>query len=322
MGDWVEQDGVVLGGSSGVTSSYARKGVPMTHTTVIIPSLHSPWIGAVLDALHAQDYDLNRTEVLVVGLDKYRLIREDGLVRFISTGTPKPPSIARNLGLSQAQGDLICFLDSDCIPSPDWLSRLTAPYADPNIHVVGGTITFPEGDFWTLCDTISHFNNVVWGTPGGMQRHLPTLNFSARFSVFVHVGGFDESFPYPAGEDTELTKRMRQKGYHLWLTDNAVIHHLARRANLFDLWQRAYRHGQAVGVDSLRKLMQEESILFQWPLLLLTALPRALLVTFSIFRQQPHLRKYWYTAPVIFSAKLVWVLSAALAIYQQTKGKP
>jgi len=49
-------------------------------------------------------------------------------------------SDARNSGVNRAYGDVVAFLDDDAEAAPDWLERLTAPYADSSVAGVGGWI--------------------------------------------------------------------------------------------------------------------------------------------------------------------------------------
>lgn len=288
----------------------------MIHTSVIIPTIHPPWLEQVLEALRCQDYDLAGTEILVVGPEREPpWSAQDGLVRFISTGQVAPPAVARNLGLRQARGGIVCFLDDDCFPEPDWLARLTAPYADPQVQVVGGSFTFPQDDYWTLCDSLAHFCAWLAGVPSGPRQHLPTLNFSARRSAFDRVGEFDENFPLPAGEDTELTLRMRDQGYTLWLEADAVVFHAARRKGARDIWRRASNFGRAVGVNpTLRQLLHPSPLFRYWPIILLTSLPRAALATARVYREYPALRCYWRAAPGVFVAKVAWLVGVARAL--------
>lgn len=285
----------------------------MIHTTVIIPSLHSPWIHLVLDALRRQEYDLTGAEVIVVGQDRYGLVREDALVRFVRTPQPTPPARARNIGIAAARGAILCFLDADCIAAPDWLAKLTARYRDPAVQVVGGVITFPQ-DYWTVADTLAHFSGVVHGAARREHGHLPSLNLSVRRTLFAQVGGFDEAFQRPSGEDTELTKRMVQRGVKLWLAEDAVIFHIPQRAGCMDVARRAYHHGQAAAVPAFRAQLQAESWLFGWLPLMVTAVPRAAAVTWQIFASTPALRRYWRVVPAVFALKLIWALSAADAL--------
>ena len=56
---------------------------------------------------------------------------------------------ARNAGLQHASGDLICFFDDDDIMFPDYLSKMAAPFANPEVQVVrcGMLCTFGACDF-------------------------------------------------------------------------------------------------------------------------------------------------------------------------------
>lgn len=286
----------------------------MIHTSVIIPTFESPWLKQIASALHRQSYDLNGTEVLIIGFDDAARDLEDDLIRYLPSKDPIPPAQARNVGIRKAQGKLICFLDADCIPETGWLSSLTGPYRFSEVEVVGGTISFPL-DYWTLADSIAHFGPVIAGS--GYDReiaHLPTLNFSARRSVFARAGLFDEAFQRPSGEDTELTKRFKDQGIQLQLAKDALVFHAARRRGPIDLLVRSVHHGQAAAVPSYRKQLLQESALFRWPLLLITAVPRALAVTFQIYRSAPGLRRYWYAAPMVFLIKLTWIVSVAIAL--------
>src|SRR3990172_13069740 len=103
--------------------------------SVIIPNLHSPRIGEVLEALLRQD-GINRAtyEILVVGRDKYGLVRkheaEDKRVRFLESERDLSAAEARNRGIEAAQGRLIFFIDADCIAPADWMAILLRTYLE------------------------------------------------------------------------------------------------------------------------------------------------------------------------------------------------
>lgn len=162
-------------------------------------------------------------EVVVVdasngALDDIRMNRE--WARWIDFKQPSGIRITiahqRNVGVRQAQGDIIVFTDSGCIPQDNWLERLLAP------------ILF-EGEFVT-CGPAEAVGKSVYS---GVRRHTDpepdyvsmatTINIAFRREAFEVVGGFDESFG--AAEDLDFTWRLTDKGYCLRWVANAVVKH-------------------------------------------------------------------------------------------------
>lgn len=282
--------------------------------SIVIPNLHSPVLDQTLRSIRGQTFDLEHVEVLVVGQDRYGLVHEDALVRFVETGQPMAPAAARNLGLSQATGEIVAFIDADCVAAEDWLANLVSAYrADPDRTVVGGAVGFGHHNYWTLSDNISTFYRFLPSHEPGERPHLPSLNFSARRQALEAVGGFDERYPRPAGEDTDLCLRLRQAGHTLYFEPRAVVYHQPPRRSIGAL----LRHARDFGRYTPR-MRSEYGDLLGWPAFLTQ--PAAVLalspvlaagVTGRIFAANPELRRYWYTAPAIFLTKLAWCVGAA-----------
>ncbi|HEY49370.1 MAG TPA: glycosyltransferase family 2 protein [Dehalococcoidia bacterium] len=52
---------------------------------------------------------------------------------------------ARNAGVRNATGDIIAFIDDDCIADENWLKYIEIPFIrDPNVGVVGGDLSYLE----------------------------------------------------------------------------------------------------------------------------------------------------------------------------------
>jgi GT2 family glycosyltransferase len=206
---------------------------------------------------------------------------------------------------------VIAFLDADCLASRTWLTKLAERYQDPDVCVVGGGVTFPEDNYWTVCDNLSWFHEVLASSPAGRRTYLPTLNFSLRREVVDRVGGLDERFPQPAGEDTEWTLRMHLAGYTLHFEPRATVYHCHPRDTLRQVLVHAFYFGRhSVRVDPRYAEAVHSPRFMRHPLLLLLLAPAlAGGATARILVRAP---QYGHTLPVLYLTKLSWCLGAAL----------
>jgi len=276
--------------------------------SVVIPNLDSPQIDRVLGALRAQT--LAPLEVLVVGRDRPGLVREDALVRLVSAGEAASPARNRNMGARAARGAIVCYTDADCIARPDWIARLVERHA-AGARVVGGGVAVEPGDYWRLCDNLVSFAPFLETSAPGPRPYLPSLNFSVRRELLLELGGFDERFPLAAGEDTDLSFRLRQAGHTLWFEPRAAVAHRPPRTSAAAVWAhlRAFgrvhvglsgRHGAAAAPRlSPRLAPLAGAIAAAAPLL-------ALWDVLALYRADPALRRYWRALPGVVWGKIGW----------------
>ena len=290
----------------------------MPRISVVIPNLNSQMIDQTLTSLRQQTFDLSQAEVLVVGLDGPGLVQEDALVRMISTSNPASPSVARNMGIRHAAGDIICFTDADCIAEPDWLAQFATAFADSMMDVVGGGVMFESDNYWTLCDNISWFHSYLVSARPGSRDLLPTLNLCVRREVIDAAGFLNEDYPKAAGEDAEWTTRMRQAGFALYFNPQAVIYHHPSRARFADIWRHAHMYGYySVKVNRIfTDFLNISSIFRIWWVLLLTAPLSSLWATLCIFMKDVTMWRYIYALPGIWLSKVAWVLGAVKSLRQ------
>jgi glycosyltransferase involved in cell wall biosynthesis len=281
--------------------------------SIVIPNLHSRLIDKTIASLRQQNFDLSRVEILVVGLDGPGLVKEDNLVRMVSTNTPASPAVARNIGIQEAIGDIICFIDADCIADADWLARLNAVLLDKTIDIVGGGVTFTSDNYWTLCDNLGWFHEYLVSARPGVRDLLPTLNLCVRRRVVHVVGGLNETYPNAAGEDAEWTTRMRQAGFTLHFAPQAVVHHHPARASFLDIWRHAYTYGRySVKVNHKLAGFLRTPFFFHHSWVLLLFAPLVIFAgTMRIFIRNPQNLRYAYAFPGILLGKLAWILGAA-----------
>jgi GT2 family glycosyltransferase len=130
---------------------------------------------------------------------------------------------ARNAGWHRAAAPVVAFLDDDCLPGPGWPLGLLDAFDRPDVAGVGGAITGihdgPLDTFVAVERLVDHGRDLDDGVD-----FLVTANAAYRREVLAAVGGFDQAFPGAAGEDVDLSWRVRASGGRLVRSSAAVRH--------------------------------------------------------------------------------------------------
>jgi len=214
----------------------------MTRPTVsvIIPTRNrQAQLLRCLDAVAAQTYPPARVEVVVVNdastdgtrlaVETWRAARRlPSPVRMVSLPRRRGAATARNAGIAASRGELLAFLDDDCLPRPDWLAQLTATLTDRRVDGVGGRICLADGTAGGLAGAYMAWRRWYEQPPvrAGDPDFLLTGNCLYTRRALEEVGGFDETFSaIAAAEDTDLGRRIRAAGFRLAYCPQAVVFH-------------------------------------------------------------------------------------------------
>jgi GT2 family glycosyltransferase len=196
----------------------------------------------LLRALAAQDFP-GELEIVVVddgSSDGTRRLAEAARVRVVVQANAGPAA-ARNAGWRAARAPVVLFTDSDCIPHADWARRLAAAI-DAAHEAAGGTYGIANPGNW-LAETVHA--EIVW-------RHARlrddvefagSFNLGATRGALARVGGFDERFPAPSGEDNDLSYRLRDAGYRIRFARDAIVDH-RHPVSLSRYLKEQARHGE------------------------------------------------------------------------------
>jgi GT2 family glycosyltransferase len=124
------------------------------------------------------------------------------------------------MGWKAAAAPLVAFIDDDCRPDERWLEELLDVARRAPDAIVQGTT---RGDPFEINVLASpHARTLKVNPPHDFAQ---TCNIAYPKSLLERVGGFDESMPAPAGEDTDLALRARASGADLIGAPDALVYH-------------------------------------------------------------------------------------------------
>jgi glycosyltransferase involved in cell wall biosynthesis len=196
--------------------------------SVIIPNYNGEkTIGRCLDAAFASQY--GNFEVIVVddcSADSSTDIIEKYPCRLIRLSEHGGASKARNTGARNSTGDVLFFIDGDCLLQPDTLGKAAAAYQKqgPGV-IIGGTYTPLPYDrkFFSIFQSVYiHYSE----TKNSLNPdYLATHAMLIAKDLFQKSGGFNEQF-MPILEDVEFSHRLKKMGAALRMVQEIQVQHI------------------------------------------------------------------------------------------------
>lgn len=170
----------------------------------------------------------------------------------------------RNIGIANAKGEIIIFIDADCIPDDGWLDEIIKPIIEQGELIVAGSVKSIGGrSFWDVEQESMQLKEYI--------DECSTINMAFVKSIIKRVGFFDETFE--AGEDTDFLWRAVDSGYKIKYNKNAIVYH--DWGNLQHQIKRAITYGEArvrlyaKHSNRLRNLSYKDNATLLYPLYLL-----------------------------------------------------
>jgi GT2 family glycosyltransferase len=149
-------------------------------------------------------------------------------------GPSRGPAANRNCGAEAATGDVLLFLDDDCIPQSGYLRNYVSFWKDQDVNELicayGPTIPLGQAD------------SLLYEAPANTHGEaLISSNFGISKEVLLSVGRFDERYPSAAFEDTEFFERFKRLGGRTVFISSAAVGHPYRKLptakNLAKKWE-------------------------------------------------------------------------------------
>lgn len=217
--------------------------------------MHQPLVSIIIPTIDINDYILHENlpaftkqtykkfEVIILpnqsSSKDIELTQKYNWLRIIPTEKITRPALKRDIGVKEAKGEIIAFIDDDAYPTPEWLSKAVPIFSKEKIEAVCGPGILPKNSsFWEKV-----FDEVL-KTPVGSGGYsfrfvpkkrkyvddYPSMNFLIKKSVFNELGGFNSD--YWPGEDSKLCNDLVHKNHGKILYDPDVVIYHHRRETL------------------------------------------------------------------------------------------
>src|SRR3954469_20850268 len=155
-----------------------------------------------------------------------------GAVPVLGAPGQATPGYARNRGAERGSADWLVFIDADVVPPADLLDLYFEPPPSGHTAILAGgasdepvgTERGPVARYAYISGAMSQDNTFGYGPQWGFPQ---TANAAVRRAAFHEVGGFREDIR--AGEDADLSFRLRAAGWKVERRDRAAVVHLSRQ---------------------------------------------------------------------------------------------
>ena len=152
------------------------------------------------------------------------------------TGPELPLAAARNAVAEAAQGDLLVFVDVDCIPHPNFVFDYLGHSARQPGLLMGEVGYLPGGATAAGLDypaferlAVRHSDRqgppAQGRAPCNDYRCFWSLNFAMDRAAWVASGGFDERFVGYGGEDTDFGRTLVERDIPITWVKGAKVYH-------------------------------------------------------------------------------------------------
>jgi glycosyltransferase involved in cell wall biosynthesis len=231
-------------------------------------------------------------------------------VRLLQELTPGPGP-ARNRGIAESKGDILAFIDADCLADPDWLKEAEAAMRGPDAQILGGDVRIAYVDPSRLTMLEAYESIYAYR----MDRYIAREGFTGTGNLVVRRDVLEAVGPFAGlsvAEDRDWGQRATGMGYRIRYVPSMKVYHPARDdfAQLTKKWDRHMAHDFSAAAETrggklrflIKTLAMAPSAFVEFPRVLFSDRVSGLRSRFLAFAGLVRIRFYR-------AAKMVWLLA-------------
>lgn len=290
--------------------------------SVVIPSYNSEkTIVPCLESIVNQDFRMP-FEIIVadnsVDSTPHIVRKEFPQVTLIHIDQKTDPGTARNIGVKKAKGDIIAFIDSDCVARPGWLSGISLEHRSEYAAVGGPVINGNPQSIISWAGYLIEFSEWLPGNPKGFVKHIPTCNISYKRGIFERFGYFFSPPLPPSGalqEDFLYNFKLTEAGERMLFVPKIAVWH-TNRTKLRHFLIHQNKRGQS-GFEIRKTIPIRGAFLVNYPFLAPLLLPiRVFTITARFLKRPPaSVLTFLYSLPFVVLGIACWIAGFLKAAY-------
>ena len=136
------------------------------------------------------------------------------------------PAFARNTGANSASGDILLFLDSDCVVKNDALINIDKIFKNKEINVIQGVYSHkPNYKSISTQYQQSFYCYFAWHEYLSYTDNLISMCFAIKKKIFFECNGFNTNIKNATAEDDEFGYTLAEKGHKILILRELTVDH-------------------------------------------------------------------------------------------------
>ncbi len=222
------------------------------------------------------------------------------------------PGEARNVGIQQAQGDILVTIDADCAAHKDFLNQIIEAHQSESRAIGGAILNGHPDNLTSWSDYFVSASQYFEHSPRRLVQTIGTGNMSYKREVFSKYGFFPNIL---RAEDVLFHHRLFRGGEKILFDPSIKVYHLYR-TELRELILREIRYGKIRRQASSLDPIKIRNIVFWPPFLVFYPALKFFIILKRILGWEPRfLPMFLKTSPRLFLVLMATTLGIFLSYF-------